>query len=505
VIDDEGRRVDGPLLAANIGVLDDLERALEVLQGQPSHRWPKKRTHVAPDRLIHPFEQDADRARGAERLGGEPRVGSPEAHEDGAKILCLVLPEKPAKDSAQLRHFSKDTRGSDACRCLRYHVAVTLRVLHTSDWHLGRALHEESLLEDQAWALDRFVELAKAERPDVVVIAGDIYDRAVPPPEAVTLLDDVLTRLADLDVPVVAIAGNHDSAERLNFGARLLSTRGVHLRGSLEGSHRPIAVDGKGFVYALPFVDPDVVRGLLADDEIRGHAVATERVLERVRADAAARPLPTVLVGHSFVQGATQTPDSERPIVVGTAGSIPPATVGGFDYVALGHLHAPQAIAERVQYSGSLLKYSFSEAGHTKGAVLVEVERGRATPRTISLGARRDVARIRGTLKELLERPDLESRRGDLIEATLDDRDYVVDAKRRLQERFPHVVSVVRSELAVTAAGTSFSEQVAGAGRDDLKLFESFFRTVTASEPTPEHRAVFTEVLDAVERQERGA
>ncbi len=377
-----------------------------------------------------------------------------------------------------------------------------LRVLHTSDWHLGRALHEESLLSDQAWVLDRLGEVAKDARPDVVVVAGDVYDRAVPSPEAVTLLDDALTRLADLGVPIVVIAGNHDSAERLTFGARLLSTRGVHLRGALDDAHQPVEVPGKGFVYAVPFVEPDVVRTLVGDEAIRGHAAATERVLARVRADAAARASPTVLVAHSFIQGATQTPDSERPIV-GSAESVALETVAGFDYVALGHLHAAQALGDSVRYSGSLLKYSFSEATHAKGAVLVEVERGKASAEAVALGARRDLARIRGTLEDLLGRPDLERHRRDLVEATLENRDYVVDAKRRLQARFPHVVSVVRSELALPPAGTSFSRQVEGAGRDDERLFESFCRTVVGAGPEEEHRAAFAEALAAVERQER--
>ncbi len=379
---------------------------------------------------------------------------------------------------------------------------MTFRVLHTSDWHLGRALHEESLLGDQAWALDRLVEVAKDARPDVVVVAGDVYERAVPPPEAVTLLDDALTRLAALGVPTVVIAGNHDSAERLTFGARLLSTRGVHLRGALDDAGRPVEIPGKGFVYALPFVEPDVVRSMLGDEEIRGHAAATERVLGPIRVDAAGRSLPTVLVAHSFIQGATRTPDSERPIV-GTAESVPVEPVAGFDYVALGHLHAAQVVSDSVRYSGSLLKYSFSEATHTKGAVLVELERGKASAETIELGARRDLARLRGTLQDLLTRPELEKHRGDLVEATLDDRDYVVDAKRRLQARFPHVVSVVRSELALPLAGASFSRQVEGAGHDDRLLFESFFRTVVGADPEAEHRAVFVEALAEIDRQER--
>jgi exonuclease SbcD len=384
-------------------------------------------------------------------------------------------------------------------------AGVSLRVLHTSDWHLGRALHEESLLVDQAWVLERLVALAAEERPDAVVVAGDVYDRAVPPPEAVALLDDVLTRLADLALPVVVIAGNHDSAERLSFGARLLATRGIHLRGAVERAHEPVEIPGKGFVYALPFVEPDVVRGLTGDDQIRGHAAATERALVAARADAAARGLPTVLVAHAFVQGAAQTPDSERPIIVGTAGSIPPETVAGFDYVALGHLHAPQAVTERLRYSGSLLKYSFSEERQEKGVVLAEVERAKVTARTIPLGAKRDVVRIRGTLKQLLERPELDRCRGDLVEATLDDEGYVLDARRQLQQRFPHVLNVVRGALSAAPAQGSFGDRVAGAGSDDLKLFESFFERVTGAAAGPEHRAVFAEALARVERKERAA
>jgi exonuclease SbcD len=382
---------------------------------------------------------------------------------------------------------------------------MALRVLHTSDWHLGRALHAEPLLEDQAWALDRLVALARDERPDVLVVAGDVYDRAVPPAEAVALLDDVLTRLADLGVPTVVIAGNHDSAERLSFGSRLLAARGIHLRGGLDRVAEPVELPGKGLVYGLPFVEPDTVRGLLGDDAIRGHAEATERIVARARADAAARGLPSVLIGHAFVQGAAQTPDSERPVVIGTAGSIDPGTLAGFDYVALGHLHAPQEVAPGLRYSGSLLKYSFSEAGHEKGVVLVEVDRGRADARVVPLGQRRDVVRLEGTLAELLRRPELDRHRGDLLEVTLDDPDYVLDAKARLAARFPHVLNVVRRELAAAPGEGAFGERVAGAGQDDLKLFEAFFETVAGALPGPEHRQAFADALAELDRKERAA
>jgi DNA repair protein SbcD/Mre11 len=375
-----------------------------------------------------------------------------------------------------------------------------LRILHTSDWHLGRSLHEESLLDDQAWALDRLHDLLAAEQPDALVVAGDVYDRAVPPAEAVTLLDGFLTRVAALGIPVVATAGNHDSGDRLGFGARLLETRGVHLRGDLARIHEPVAIPGKGFVYAAPFIDPEVVRGLAGDESIRGHAAATERALARARADAATRTLPTVLVAHAFVQGGKETPDSERPLSVGGAASIPAALLEGFDYVALGHLHAPQEIAPAVRYSGSLLKYSFSEAQQEKSIAMVEVGRREARTRLVPIGARRDVVRIQGTLDDLLRRPDLAPHERSLVEATLDDAGYVYDARARLQKRFAHVLNVRRGGLAPGTVG-EFARQVADAGSDDRRLFETFFRAVTEAPPTGEEARLYAQALDDVRRK----
>lgn len=383
------------------------------------------------------------------------------------------------------------------------HSTMTLRILHTSDWHLGRTLHEASLLADQGWVLDRLVEALADTRPDALVVAGDVYDRAVPSAEAVALLDDVLNRVTALGVPVVAIAGNHDSPERLSFGARLLERGGVHLRGGLDRVATPVALPGKGLIYALPFVDPDVARGLTGDEGLRGHAAATERMAAAARHDAAAQGQPSVLLAHAFVQGALETPDSERPISVGTAGSVPAAALGGFDYVALGHLHAPQEVAPGVRYSGSLLKYSFSEADHRKAALLVEVERGAARVEAVPLGQARDLARVRGRLDELLGRADLARHRGDLLEVTLDDPGYVFDALHRLRERFPHVLSVVRAPLLGGGEGT-FAARVGGAGQDDLALFRAFWETVAGGAPGDAQEACFARALDAVAGRERG-
>ena len=384
---------------------------------------------------------------------------------------------------------------------------MALRLLHTSDWHLGRSFHEASLLEDQAWVLDRLVEALRDTRPDALVVAGDLYDRAVPPHEAVTLLDSFLNRAAELRVPVVAIAGNHDSPERLSFGSRLLEPSGIHLRGALDRVGEPVVLPGKGSIWALPFVDPEVVRGLTGDETLRGHAAATARALESARAAAAEatrRGEPSVLVAHAFVQGALETPDSERPVSVGTAGSVPAAAFAGFDYVALGHLHAPQEPAPGLRYSGSLLKYSFAEADQVKAAYLVEVAHGSARAEAVPLGQRRDVARLRGRMSDLLGRPDLERHRGDLLEVTLEDEAYVFDAMHRLRQRFPHVLSVVRPELTAGGAGT-FSARVAGAGGDDLMLFRAFVEAVAGAPPDEAQVACFSSALDAVATKERAS
>lgn len=381
---------------------------------------------------------------------------------------------------------------------------MSFRLVHTSDWHLGRSLHDERLLEDQAWALERLLELLRESRPDALVVAGDVYDRAVPPTEAVALLDDFLTRAAELPLTVVAIAGNHDSPERLSFGSRLLERRGVHLRGGLERAAEPIEVAGKGLVYALPFVDPEVVRGACGEEEVRGHQAATERVLAGVRAAAKERDLPAVLVAHAFVQGAVETPESERPWAVGGSGSVPAAALSGFDYVALGHLHAPQEVAPAVRYAGSLLKYSFSEASQPKGVAVVELSRSGATAEVVPLGARRDVVRLQGSLAELLRRPELARHERDLVEVTLEDEGYVVDARARLQARFAHVLNVVRRTLAPGGEG-AFARRVERAGGDHLQLFDSFFETVAGAAPGPAQRAVFGAAVGELVRKERAA
>ncbi|HZZ84721.1 MAG TPA: exonuclease SbcCD subunit D [Anaeromyxobacteraceae bacterium] len=386
---------------------------------------------------------------------------------------------------------------------------MSFRLLHTSDWHLGRALHGESLLEDQSHALDQLFGLLRDERPHALVISGDVYDRAVPPAEAVALLDDFLTRVrGDLALPVVLLAGNHDSGERLSFGSRLLERQGLHVRGSCRRAGEPVALQGDGvtgFVYPVPYVDPEVVRAESGEEGLRGHAQATAFVLARARADAADRGGVRVLAAHAFVDGAAQS-ESERALTVGGSGAVPPEAFGGFDYVALGHLHAPQAAGdERLRYSGSLLKYSFGEAAQEKGVELVELAPGKASVRRVQLTPRRDVVRLQGTLAQLLGNPDLERHRGDLVQATLTDEGYVIDAIGKLRQRFSCVLEVQRAGLALAAVEGSFAARLAAAGGDDLRLFEGFFADMTGGPPGEAERELFREAFEEVARAGREA
>ena len=252
-----------------------------------------------------------------------------------------------------------------------------MRFIHTADWHLGRLFHTVHLTEDQQHVLDQFVDLVADVRPAAVIIAGDVYDRGVPPTEAVELLNDVLGRIVrGLGVPVVMIAGNHDSPSRLGFGSQLLAAEGLHIAGPLPAGGSltvPFADDdGPLLVQAVPYADPIDVRAAFAEPAIQSHEQAMRALTARAR-DLTPAGARSLFVGHAFVAGAG-TSDSERPLTVGGAGTVPATVFEGFDYVALGHLHLPQrAGAEAIRYAGSLLTYSFKEVTQRKSVSIVEI------------------------------------------------------------------------------------------------------------------------------------
>jgi exonuclease SbcD len=322
---------------------------------------------------------------------------------------------------------------------------VSVRLLHTSDWHLGRSFHRVGMLDAQARFVDHLVETVRAERVDAVVVAGDIYDRALPGVDVVALLDDALARLAGTGAAVVLTSGNHDSARRLGFAARLIAQAGVHVRTDpARGAEPVLLADGHGpvAVYALPYLEPALVADSLGVE--RSHSAVLAATLGAVRADLAGRPAGTrsVLAAHAFVVGGEGS-DSERDISVGGVAAVPASTFGGIDYVALGHLHRPQQVAERIRYSGSPLAYSFSEAGQVKASWLVDLgPSGVESVETVPAPVPRPLAVLSGTLDGLLTEPGLAGAEAAWCQVTLTDAERPRDAMRRLRGRFRHTVEL---------------------------------------------------------------
>ncbi|MGA4843339.1 exonuclease SbcCD subunit D [Streptomyces sp. G45] len=383
-----------------------------------------------------------------------------------------------------------------------------MRLLHTSDWHLGRALHRVSMLDAQAEFIGHLVATVRERGVDAVVVSGDVYDRAVPPLAAVELFDDALHRLADLGVPTVMISGNHDSARRLGVGAGLIGRAGIHLRTDPAGCADPVVLaDAHGDVafYGLPYLEPALVK-----DEFgvarAGHEAVLGAAMDRVRADLAARPEGTrsVVLAHAFVTGG-QVSDSERDITVGGVASVPAALFDGVDYVALGHLHGSQTLTDRVRYSGSPLAYSFSEADHRKSMWLVDLGpaaaagTGRApvTAERVDCPVPRPLARIRGELAELLADPALARHEEAWIEATLTDPVRPDEPMARLTERFPHTLSLVFDPARAPGdPDVSYARRVRG--RTDQQIAEDFVTHVRGAGPDAREQDVLRAAFDAV-------
>lgn len=394
-----------------------------------------------------------------------------------------------------------------------------MRILHSADWHLGRIFHGVHLTEDQAHVLDQLVDVVAEVQPDCVIVAGDLYDRAVPPPQAVALFDDVLARLVrHARVPVLAIAGNHDSPERVDFGGRLLESAQLHVVGRLRHpltTVRLLDETGPVNVALVPFAEPARVRdcfggvdappGTPSARNLQQHGPALAHLVTRAR-----QLCPTgersVLVAHGSVSG-THASDSERPLWLDAGAALDPAWLDGFSYVALGHHHRPQDIGSaRVRYPGSLLKYTFGEADDDKSLTLVDIAAdGALTRELIPLTPRHDVRVIEGTLDDLLARPEhLGGDDGDYLKAVLTDEAPVLEPMSRLRKRYPNLLLLEQARLQDRADPSS----PAAAPReriDERLMFARFFEQMTGEDLTDAERRAFDEVMQALEAKEREA
>ncbi|WP_426362751.1 exonuclease SbcCD subunit D [Streptomyces sp. E-08] len=378
-----------------------------------------------------------------------------------------------------------------------------MRLLHTSDWHLGRSFHRVGLLDAQAAFLDHLVATVHAHDVDAVLVAGDVYDRAVPPLPAVELFDTALHRLAEAGVPTVMISGNHDSARRLGVGAGLIERAGIHLRTDPDGIGTPVVLSdahGEVALYGLPYLEPALVRERLGAGKA-GHEAVLAAAMDRVRADLARRPAGTrsVVLAHAFVAGGAPS-DSERDITVGGVAAVPAGVFDGVDYVALGHLHGSQTLTPRVRYSGSPLAYSFSEADHRKTMWLIDLGEDGAITGDVRLDCPvpRPLARIRGRLDDLLADPALAPHEQSWVEATLTDPARPAEPMARLTERFPHTLNLVFDpERTGDDSGASYAQRLRD--RSDQQIAEDFVAHVRGGAPLDgAERAVLYGAFDDV-------
>ena len=400
-----------------------------------------------------------------------------------------------------------------------------MRFLHTSDWHLGRSLHRADLREAQAAFLDHLVETARAERVDAVLVAGDVYDRAIAPVDSVALCEDALARLRATGARVILISGNHDSALRLGVNSALIDTAGVHLRTNRARLAEPVVLTdehGPVAVYGVPYLEPALglpdetaaagrAAGPGAGEEPtrqRSHATVLGEAAARIRADAAARGMNrTVVMAHAWVAAggtdderrdaaARQQSSSERDISVGGIGYVPAALFDGFSYVALGHLHGQQTLAEHLRYSGSPLPYSFSEKNHRKGSWLVEVGLdGKTRVERVAAPVYRRLAELTGRIDELLTSAEYAGQEDDFVAVTLTDTARPEAAMDRLRRRFPHVLTLEFKPDGVTTDQRSYRERVKG--RDDLTVAAEFVRHVRNTEATQLEQELLAEAFTA--------
>jgi exonuclease SbcD len=378
-----------------------------------------------------------------------------------------------------------------------------MRLLHTSDWHIGRSLHGTDLLAEQEAVLARLAAVVATESVDVVLVAGDVYDRAVPSADATAVLGRALSRFTAAGAAVVLTPGNHDSARRLSFAAGLLAEAGVHFRTETPALDEPVLLadeHGDVAVYGLPYLEPEVARFELRLDAGRSHEAVLRAAMDRVRADLFLRPgARSVVLAHAFVGGA-ESSDSERDICVGGVDLVPAAVFDGVDYVALGHLHRPQSLSPRMRYSGSPLAYSFGEAGHDKLAWLVDLgPAGLSDVRPVPLPAPRRLSVLTGPLAELLEDPTHDGVEED-FSARLTDPVRPVDAMRHLQTRFPHCVHMEWAGAAVAADGRSYRERLRG--RSDLDVTAEFVAHVRGVPPGDAERELLHRALVAAAADE---
>lgn len=373
-----------------------------------------------------------------------------------------------------------------------------MKLIHLSDLHIGKRVNEYSMLEDQAYILLKIRKIIEEEKPDAVLIAGDVYDKVVPSAEAVQLFDDFLCALAEKGQQVFAISGNHDSPERLAFGGRLMDISGIHMSPVYAGNVKPAVLSdayGEVRIYMLPFIKPAHVRRYFPEEQIESYTDAVRVAIGQMQVDASVR---NVIVTHQFVTGAERSESEE--ISVGGSDNVDASVFETFDYVALGHIHGPQRIGrETVRYCGTPLKYSFSEAHHQKSMTVVELkEKGDVTVRTVDLVPLRDMREIKGTYEELTSRSFYEGTKvDDYLHITLTDEEDIVGAADKLSVIYPNLMKLDYDNKR-TRLNQSVGEAEQVEEKSPLELFSELYEKQNNQPMSKEQTAFMEELIERV-------
>lgn len=379
-----------------------------------------------------------------------------------------------------------------------------MKLIHLSDLHLGKRVNEYSMLEDQEYILKKLINIIDDEKPNGVIIAGDIYDKSIPSAEAVQLFDDFLVRLAERKMQVFVISGNHDSPERIAFGSRLMDVSGIHMSPVYDGNVSPISLEdecGKVDVYMLPFLKPAHVRRFYEDEEINSYTDAMRCAIAKMNIDPANR---NVLVTHQFVTGAMRSESEE--ISVGGADNVDASVFEPFDYVALGHIHSPQNCgSEKVRYSGSPLKYSFSEARDQKSVTVVELgAKWDLCIRTVNLVPQHDLVELKGTYAELTLKSFYENTtwQEDYTHLILTDEEDIPDAIGKLRAVYHHLMKLdydnKRTRMSMEINGATDVET-----KSPLELFSDFYELQNNQPMTDEQSSYMRDLIEKTWEDER--
>ena len=376
-----------------------------------------------------------------------------------------------------------------------------VKFLHTADWHIGRKLQGKDLLEDQQYVMNNLISKIDETKPDFLIIAGDLYDRSVPSKEATTLLQELLVKInIECNIPIFAISGNHDSRERLAIGEAWFSKHKFYLHTRLNQAFDKITFEDTD-IYLLPYFEPFEAREYFEDDTLTTHNSATKRVIDEIYKNIDMSKT-NILVAHTFVSGGLET-DSEREISVGTVENVAVEIFEKFDYVALGHLHNPNAIKEeRIKYSGSPMAYSFSEATQTKGMRLVELSKEIFTEEFISLEQNRKLHNISTTYEEVFTKVFQQNFdcKNDYFSMELSGMEGVTDPLPRIKEYYPNTLILKQKRNNNSDSEIKFDKEMLT--KSPLELIEGFYNEQTGSELTVGQKRVLVNIIDKVNQDE---